>query len=181
LDSVIPVVGTLAGALIGGGVALLTQRMTARYARESQIRNMAEERARWAAEKKLGELKKLYGQVVNFLDATAELRMSQARVVYITEDTKESVGKLKAAYNSARNRWEPGLNELLDDILIFDMEIYETFREVLQPRQEWFFAKTEKEGIKHLLTLEQNLRDFSGQIAERYRQVFLDRKKGTDN
>jgi hypothetical protein len=90
LDSLIPVLGTLAGALIGGGVSVLTQRFTARYTREIQLKNMAEERARWAAETKLRELKKLYGQVADFLDATGELRRTQARKLYLSEDTEVS-------------------------------------------------------------------------------------------
>ena len=42
-------------------------------------------------------------------------------------------------------------------------------------------AKTSKEGLKHLLTLEENLRDFSRKVAERYRDVFSDRQDGKDN
>jgi gas vesicle protein len=174
------VVGTLAGALIGGGVSLLTQRMTARYARETQIRNMAEERARWAAETILSELKRLYGQVADLLDATEEFRIHQARATYIPEDTDEWKATSQAEYNSMRGRWELALTALLDDILIFDNEIYETFREALRPRQQWFIAKTREEGLQHLLALEQNLKDFSRQIAERYKQVFSDRRKGKD-
>jgi hypothetical protein len=181
LDTLIPVLGTLAGALIGGGVSLLTQRLTARYTREIQIKNMAEERARWAAETKLRELKKLYGQVAGFLDATGELRRTQARKLYLNEDSEVSQTTLQNEYDAAREHWEPSLTVLLDDTLIFDIEIHNMFTEAMRPREQWFLAKTSKEGLKHLLTLEENLRDFSRKVAERYRDVFSDRQDGKDN
>jgi hypothetical protein len=181
LDSLIPVLGTLTGALIGGGVSVLTQRFTARYMREIQLKNMAEERARWAAETKLRELKKLYGQVAGFLDATGVLRRTQARRLYLSEDSEVSTITLNNEYDAARGQWEPALASLLDDTLIFDIEIHDMFIAAMQPRQEWFFAKTSEEGLKHLLTLEENLKNFSRQIAERYRDVFLHRQDGKDN
>jgi hypothetical protein len=181
LDSLIPVLGTLAGALIGGGVSVLTQRFTARYTREIQLKNMAEERARWAAETKLRELKKLYGQVADFLDATGELRRTQARKLYLSEDTEVSKTTLNNEYDAARGQWEPALTSLLDDTLLFDIDIHDMFVIAMKLRQDWFLAKTSEEGLKHLLALEENLKEFSRKIAERYRDVFSDRQGGKDN
>ena len=62
-----------------------------------------------------------------------------------------------------------------------DIEIHDMFRAAMLPRQQWFLAKTHEEGLKHLLTLEENLRDFSRKIAERCREVFSDRQEGKDN
>ena len=73
------------------------------------------------------------------------------------------------------------MKALLDDTLLFDIEIHDMFRAAMLPRQQWFLAKTHEEGLKHLLTLEENLRDFSRKIAERYREVFSDRQEGKDN
>ncbi len=102
------------------------------------------------------------------------------RAFYLANDKEVSHATLKAEYDSARARWETALTALLEDILIFDIDFYTMFLDALKPRREWFVAKTEEEGIERLLSLEENLRTFARQIAEHYRQVFLDRQSGRD-
>ncbi len=176
LGSLIPVLGTLLGAMIGGGLSLLAQRASARYSRGTQALNIAEERARWAAERRLDELKRLYSRVAEFQDATEEFRIHQARTLHNLTNPKER----KEQYDSTRGRWELSLRALHDDVLIFDRRLYDAFREALQPRQQWFICKTAEEGLDHLQALEHNLVGYRRQIAEEYRRVFLARETGTD-
>lgn len=172
LTSWIPIVGTLLGTIIGGAISFLAQKLAARYAREIQTRNMAEERARWVVEKQLVEMKSLYKQLADFIDVTAEFRIHKAREVLVAS-SEISASRDSEEYNLKRERWENTLKMVLADILMFDVELHEKFKQVLRPRTDWFMAKDGKEALDCLIKLEENLQRFAEDLAGRYREVFL--------
>jgi hypothetical protein len=99
----ISVAGTFPGVVIGGVLSFLTQKMAARHAREASMRGLAGGRAKWAAEQKTGELKKLYGQVLDFTDATAEFRMHEARKAFLRGEGDSTLTD-REEYNAKRGR-----------------------------------------------------------------------------
>ena len=67
MDSWIPVIGTLSGAIVAGGISVLVHWMSNRHATENTKLILAEERAKWASEKRLERLQAFYGEVEKLL------------------------------------------------------------------------------------------------------------------
>ena len=85
---------------------------------------MAEERARWAAEKRLSDLKELYGNVNDFIGATSNFRLKRMALGYHTSQSEAT-----AAYKLIRDPWIVALEKILNQFVI-DFELAKSFREL---------------------------------------------------
>jgi len=74
----LPVVGTLAGAVVAGGLSIVLHNASNKHAARILDKNLSEERARWAVEYELDQIQKFYGTIERLLDAASAFRIQQA-------------------------------------------------------------------------------------------------------
>jgi hypothetical protein len=179
MENWVPVIATLAGTVLGGGISLLIASLSNRRSLQHDKLAFAEERARWATERHLDQLRNFYGHVERLFDATQRFRIQQA-----WENTKEKDGidppGWVASYSDARQGFEDALHQTYLECCLLDSDIERDF-ECLRKRQlQWLCSMTREEAAITLHTMEDDLMNFRKSIADRYRVAFDRRRAGTD-
>ncbi len=72
------VVGTLAGALVAGGISFVLLWSSNKHAPQIVKINLAEERARWAAERQLERIQIFYETIEKLIASVEQFRIQQA-------------------------------------------------------------------------------------------------------
>lgn len=178
MNAWIPIIGTLAGALVAGGMSLVLLVLANRHAQRVLSRNLMEDRARWAAERQLDQLRAFYAAIEELALAAAQLRIQQAWSAMLTATEKAPDRVLPP--DVARGAVEKALRITWYDSLFLDDRIRSSYRQVLNHYDGWFLSKTVDEGVGHLLNFENALRGFRHELAKKYRDIFDDRRTGSD-
>ncbi len=78
INAWLPVIATLSGAVVAGTISVLVSWLSNKNAMQHTRLMLSEDRARWAAEKRLDNLRQMFGAVERLLNATQQFRIQQA-------------------------------------------------------------------------------------------------------
>ncbi len=140
---------------------------------------LKEERAKWAVERRLAALQKLYGNLGRLEEAVEKLRVQQA-----WQHSKEL--KIKTPpphvlpFEVAYDNWEKVLGEVISETLFNEEWIITAFDKAREPSFTWF---VESDVEKSLAALNQHRADLAALrelIASKYRELFEERRRGLD-
>lgn len=175
----LPVVATLSGAVVAGAISLLVTWLSNRHAIQTAKLTLSEDRARWATEKRLEQLRAFYRGVEDLLEATQHLRIQQA---WEASEAQDSIKAPKWVLSSAdaREGFERALHKMFLESCLLEREIEDQFGKVRAHQRKWLLAKTTGDGVHALTAMEQELVTFRKGVAERYRLAFEERRKGAD-
>ena len=176
LAQLIPILGTLIGVLIGGGISLLTARYVSQNQRAIAAQNLAETRAIWAAERKIDKLNALYGAIEKLSDNAQEYRIRKAHETFNPEDIPKWV---KPAYD-ARNDIENSISEAQNQAYLLDEEVIDTFEKTLKAWRDAFLQIESKDMLESLMTFESSLFSLKRDVADKVRNTFTKRLTGAD-
>jgi hypothetical protein len=172
----LPVVGTLAGAIVAGGISFILHSASNRHAIRVLKTNLSEDRARWAAEHELNRIQKFYGTIEQLIEAVLNFRI---RSVWDARDGK-TAPRWVLSKEDAREGIETALQSAYSEISLLSVDIQAEFKKSTEHYRKWYLADTSEEGMEHLLHLERDLATFKRSLGERYREVFDARKSGSD-
>jgi len=180
LDHWLPVIATLSGAIVAGTISLLVHWLSNRHATHHTKLVLAEERARWAIERRLDRLQNFYGTVEKLLDATIKFRVQQA-----WQATSKEYGATPPdwvlSYDDARGGFEDQLGNTASEMSLLDEDIQAEFKRLDITWLRWLLRKADDDGAKALVGLEDDIRKFQNWLSQRYRRAFEDRVKGADH
>jgi hypothetical protein len=174
----LPVIATLAGAAVAGAISIILAHLANRHSVRILKLNMGEERAAWAAERRLERVQRFYGSIEMLIVAATNFRIQQAWDANPLPD-----GYLPPwvqSYNEARGSLEDAFSRTSSEISLLDDDIRSEYMEAKRKYFDWFVAKTKESSVQALLALENDLAKFKDALAIRYRQIFDARKAGTD-
>jgi HAMP domain-containing protein len=121
--------GPLIGVVIGGGISFVAQLLTIRHTGRTHTLRAAEERARWAAERDLTELKELHRTTRTLIYSVENFRIFQARQHYFKEDFDKLRGKIdeeqrRREQNDKRSKFEESISALWGASLFVDENLH---------------------------------------------------------
>ena len=175
------VVGTLAGALVAGGISFVLLWSSNKHAQQIVKINLAEERARWAAERQLERIQIFYGSIEKLIASVQQFRIQQAWESSIAESKHEKAPSWVLSYDVAKEGIEDALNFTYSEILLLDEDIQSKYNQaVTHYHRGWHFAKDKQAQVQHIMELEKELIVFKELLAARYRKVFDARRTGSD-
>ena len=172
----LPVIGTLLGAIVAGGIAIILHIASNRNSRILLSMQLEEERARWAAEHELDRIRHFYRTIEQLMEAAEIFRIQQA---WSTHD-RPTIPSWVPSEGEARDKIGDALRSSYSEISLLSADIQFAFRQSLENHRQWYLAKTREEGLEHLLQLEHDLDALKTRLGERYREVFDSRTSGSD-
>ena len=171
----LPVVGTLGGAIVAGGISFILHWSSNRHARVTLDQRLSEERARWAVEYELEQLRLFYGTTEKLISAAENFRLQQAWA-----RREPPAPDWILPYVAARGEIEDAILIARSEALLLNEEIQSEFQTALKGHQDWFLSRDENQAVDNLLRLEKDLQTFKKYLAAYFRKVFYQRKRGID-
>jgi len=141
---------------------------------------LAEDRAKWAIEKRLERLKNFYSAVEKLLDVTIQFRVQQAWQASAKEEPGLEPPDWVLSYDTARGGWEDQLGVVARELLFQDEEVQAEYEKSNIKWLRWLGSKTTRDGVQALAGMEDDVQKFNKWIAKRYREQFEDRYRGVD-
>jgi hypothetical protein len=179
MNNWLPVIATLSGAIVAGLISLFLHWLANKHSAQHTRLVLAEERARWATERRLADLKDFFGAIEKLMEATQQFRIQQAwAAVEEKEGTKPH--SWVPSYNDARGGFENALHAAVLHSFLLEAEVEADFRDAKIIEIDWLVAKTADDAVLALCAVEQNIDKFRRRISKRYQSVFDERRKGLD-
>ncbi|MBS0473276.1 MAG: hypothetical protein JSR60_19555 [Proteobacteria bacterium] len=180
MNSWLPIFATLSGAIVAGAISLLVNWLSNRNALQHARLHLAEDRARWATEKQLSQLEDYYAEIDRLYEATHNFRIQQAWEATCREDEATKMPDWVLPYDRARSGLEEGLDRLYLKSSLLDDEIQEQFKAVREYQLKWFKSSMSHEAAEVLMEMEREIAKFRERISRRYREIFRNRRNGSD-
>jgi len=171
----LPVLATLSGAIVAGAISVIIHWLSNKHAKDTLGIQLSEERARWAVEYELERIQKFYATAENLLDAIIAMRIQQA-----WELDSDPPPEWVLSYNDARGGAERSLDSSRSEVLLLSENVQNRYNSAVKKYDDWFMAKDRAEGVKHLQFLEKDLAEFIDFLAKYYREIFNQRRTGSD-
>lgn len=181
MNNWLPVIATLSGAIVAGAISVLVHWLSNRHSLRHTKILLAEERAKWAIEKRLDRLQNFFGTLEKLFKATSEFRIQQAWEATAKSDPTTKIPKWVASYDKARGGFEDMLTEIARELLLLDEEVQLEYEKADISWFRWMKSKTENESAETLYKMEADIQQFRKWVAKRYRTQFEDRFKGADH
>lgn len=175
----LPIIGTLAGAVVAGAISVALMILSNRHSLRIAKLNFQEDRAKWAAERQLDRLQKFHSSLQRLVTAVEQFRIQQAWAADPLEDGTPAP-KWVHSYDAARGEFEEAIRAINTDIALLDENVQAEYKRVRKHQFDWFCSKSEKEGVGVLCSMEQDLLKFRESLAQRHRNVFDSRRLGAD-
>jgi hypothetical protein len=172
----LPVVGTLAGAIVAAVISFILHGASNRHAMRVLKTNLSEDRARWAAEHELSRIQTFYGTIEQLVEAAVSFRIRQAWEARGGKPVPSWVLSAK----DAREGIQTPLESAYSAISLLSLDIQTKFEKTTEHYRKWYLSDTREEGLEHLVRLEHDLEIFKKALGERYRQIFDARRSGSD-
>ena len=175
----LPIVGTLAGATVGGAISFLLHWSANRHSRSVLKLNLANEAAKWAVERELEGIRRFYATVEKLSEATGKFRQQQAwEKLFGGSDDKPPSWML--SYADARGGLENALQAANSEKIFLDAKIQSEYDKAIKPYDDWFGATNQEESLECLIELEDSVHKFKKEVAIHFRGIFENRKSGAD-
>jgi type II secretory pathway component PulJ len=181
MNNWIPVIGTLLGAIVAGSISVILSFLSNRHATQNTKLVLAEERARWAIEKRLQRLQTFHGIIEKLANATSQFRIQQAWQASYEKEPGLKPPKFVGSYEKARGEWEKQLGEVHRELLMQDEEVQSQFKQSNITWLRWLASKSIDEGVETLFSMEDDIQAFTMWLAKRYRSQFEGRYRGADH
>jgi len=178
----LPVIATLSGAIVAGVISLLVHWISNRHAMQHTKLVLAEERARWAIERRLERLQAFYGTIEKLLDATVQFRVQQVWQGIAQKEPGATIPEWVPSYDTARGDFEDQLSNVSRELLLLDEAIQSEYDREDISWVRWISVAIDTDnGVTALVDLEDAIRRFRLWVAKRYRTQFEERLKGADH
>jgi hypothetical protein len=177
----IPVIGTLLGATIAGVISIVLSWLSNRRTEKNTKLLLAEERAKWAVEKRLERLQVFYSAIEKLQDVTSQFRVQQVWHALIQKEEEVEAPRWVQSYDKARGEWEDQFGVVTRNLLFQDEGVRTEFEKRNIKWVRWMLSKTTDEGVQILMDLEDDIQKFKEWLAKRYRDQFEDRYRGLDH
>lgn len=182
MDNWLPVIATLSGAIVAGAISLLVHWLSNRHSMQHTKLVLAEERARWAIEKRLENLLHFNGTMESLMDATVQFRVQQAWEATAKQEPEVSIPDWVWSYDKARGGFEEQFSKVSRELLLLEEDIQSEFDRLNISWVRWIgAAKTTDASVQALVGLEEDIQNFRRWLAKRYRTQFEDRFRGADH
>jgi hypothetical protein len=116
----LPVVGTLSGAIVAGIISILVSWRSNRNAMLHTKLTLAEDRARWAVERRLESLQQFYRTIEQLLDATEQIRIQEVWTLGLKEEGIP-IPDWVLSPGDARERFETAVRASSSQTLFLDL------------------------------------------------------------
>lgn len=179
METWIPIIATLLGTLIGGSISLFAQKISASQQASALEKQLTEQRAQWAIERKMIQFEELFEKIEEFSEATMWLRVRKARERNLTEHAIPIPDWVPDA-NPARTAFEETLWALKKQIMLTHENLSSVKDSLDTKYRDWMLSEDEDANIKALQGLENEIGIIRNRIVELYQVTFEDRKNGQD-
>ncbi|MBI3437860.1 MAG: hypothetical protein HY054_04280 [Proteobacteria bacterium] len=171
----LPVFAALAGAIVGGTISVLATWLSGRTQLRLALLRTAEDRATWAANRRLEQLDSFHRAVETLKVAAQSHRIWWAWHVRQTEnDTPQWVKDL----GDTRWAFEQAMRDVQLAASLMDDDLLSGFAEIL--KIYWSQVMVGDDPTSGMVSIEGAVENYRKQIAERYRLVTRSRLQGAD-
>ena len=173
------VIGTLAGAVVAGVISIVLMILSNKHALKVAKLKLAEDRAQWAAERQLEQLRGFYGNLERLVGAVEQFRIQQAWDADLFGDGVPAPDWVPT-YNTARGEFEDALRATGTQTSLLDEGVQAEYERVRGHYLKWLCSKTKEAGVNEILDMEKDLHAFRRWLAKCHQDIFDKRRSGRD-
>lgn len=176
MNAWLPVIATLAGAFVGGGISILVTWLSNRGQVRLATLKFEEERAIWAANRRLDQLREFHRAVEALGIAAQNYRITTAWRRLAAKGEKiptwvEELGDTRAAFYGATRAAQLDVSLIDDDLLSELSEINDTYANIVMVGDD---------PTQGMVQIERQVECYRKKIAQRYRDTTKSRLLGND-
>ncbi|WP_321490429.1 hypothetical protein [uncultured Hyphomonas sp.] len=175
-DTWVPLLAGLLGALFGGAISIVVQWLSAQYQSKAQQQAWAEERSRWAAERRLDDFREIFDRTEVLMGAVVQFRIRKAHERRAAESGRD-IPPHVVSPEEARSAFEEALSAIQRSILLLDEPFMEWSKKFSTFYFDWFVALSQDEGLEILQSFESSIEEFRLFVASEYKKAKADRAR----